>query len=60
MKKPDDFGMIRIHIVLWFFLMFAYALNMVSTEKLQTMLLLYIAIMLDAFYFMLKNKKRQP
>lgn len=52
--KRDDFGQIRIHIVVLFVTMFAYQLGMVDGEKYKLVLLTYIAAMTVAIYFKMK------
>lgn len=52
--KRDDFGQIRIHIVVLFVTMFAYQLGMVDREEYKLALLTYIAAMTGAIYFKMK------
>ena len=50
----DNFGQIRIHIVVLFVTIFAYQSGMVDGEKYKLALLTYIAAMTGAIYFKMK------
>ena len=44
-------GQVRIHLVVFFVMMGMYVIGLVETEKFNTALLAYIAVMNGAIYF---------
>lgn len=52
-------GQVRIHLVVFFVMLGMYAIGLVQTDKFNTALLAYIAVMNGAIYFKMNRNGKE-